>query len=175
MSFKKPINPQKQFLGWQHSQNSRFFQVPIKKKPVFKESQDLNENSRNPGLRGGVGILLLGLMLTKGKLTNFFHACISNELWKFSELLKFGEYNSIDLKAFRVYRNLLCITGVFTTLCFTFLLNYEMFISIILELQQINNITCLENELNMDYSIFAFMDQTCGTLLQKCKIILFIG
>ena len=43
----------------------------------------------------------------------------------------------------------------------------EMSIVIILELQQMNHITCPEQELIMDYSTFAFRDQKCGTLLQK--------
>ena len=35
----------------------------------------------------------------------------------------------------------------------------------ILELQEINHITCLEQKLIMDYSTFAFIDQKCGTPL----------
>ena len=40
----------------------------------------------------------------------------------------------------------------------------------LLELQQINHITCLEQELIMDYSKFAFTDQKCGTLAKNIKL-----
>ena len=40
-------------------------------------------------------------------------------------------------------------------------------LNIILELQQINRIPCPKQELIVDYSTFAFMDQKYGTLLQK--------
>ena len=48
-----------------------------------------------------------------------------------------------------------------------FLLKQEMFINIILEPQQIDHTTCLEQELIMDCSTFNFMVQKCGTLQQK--------
>ena len=44
-----------------------------------------------------------------------------------------------------------------------------------MELQSINHITYLEQELIIDYSIFVFMDQKCGILLQKYKISPFEG
>ena len=38
-----------------------------------------------------------------------------------------------------------------------------------MELQSINHITYLEKELIIDYSIFVFVDQKCGTLCKSIK------
>ena len=53
----KPNQSVKIILGGQQTQSSRFFQVPIKNPPFYKESQVLNEkfqNSRNSRFQGAV-------------------------------------------------------------------------------------------------------------------------